>query len=335
MKTSNIRYDFYKNFGGFQSFLVNTPVLSLFPNIQEEALCHDRQSGVGLHFLPPQPGSAPRPMPAPAPQPAVTAPALAPAPAPVLAPPPAPNIPAPNVPPANVPPPQPIPAPAPVPAAQIPEPEQRVYDPGKSANEIFEASKLAEGAEEKKFDVRRALAKRLADVICIPESQLPPQERHMAGDVLVEMLRTADTELRESVAKRLVMLNEAPRTILVILAKDEISVARHVLEKTKSLTDSDLIQIARKVSSEHRKVIAMRRNISDAVVDVLVEFMEEEVVEKLLANTGSNFSETALQRILTMSRSHEPYVKLLLPRPELRPSHGVDHVLVGTTAGAA
>jgi len=93
--------------------------------------------------------------------------------------------------------------------------------------------------------VRRQLAKRLSDVICIPASQLTPQERHMAGDVLVELLRDADIELRESVAKRLVMLNEAPRTILVILAKDKINVAKHVLENSKSLTDSDLIQIAR------------------------------------------------------------------------------------------
>lgn len=172
-------------------------------------------------------------------------------------------------------------------------------------------------------DIRRQLAKRLADVICIPESQLAPQERHMAGDVLVELLREADIELRESVAKRLVMLNEAPRTILVILAKDEISVARHVLENSRSLTDSDLIQIARKVSKEHRLVMAQRRKISDAVVDVLVEFLEEEVVEKVLQNKGANFSETALQRILRMSRNHHRYVELLQPRDELRPSHGL------------
>lgn len=173
------------------------------------------------------------------------------------------------------------------------------------------------------IDVRRSLAKRLADVICIPESQLTPQERHMAGDVLVEMLRDADIELRESVAKRLVMLNEAPRTILMILAKDDIKVARHVLEKTKSLTDSDLIHIARKVSGAHRKTMAQRRKVSDAVVDVIVEFLEEDVVETLLANKGANFSETALQRILTMSRNHQPYVELLVKRVELRPSHGL------------
>jgi len=171
--------------------------------------------------------------------------------------------------------------------------------------------------------VRRSLAKRLSDVICIPSSQLPPQERHMAGDVLVELLRDADIELRASVAKRLVMLNEAPRTILVILAKDEIEVARHVLENSKSLTDSDLIQIARKVSTQHRLMIAQRRKISDAVVDVLAEFLEEDVVETLLKNKGASFSETALQRILTVSRQHQPYVELLIKRDEVRPSHGL------------
>lgn len=173
------------------------------------------------------------------------------------------------------------------------------------------------------YDVRRQLAKRLSDVICIPASHLTPQERHMAGDVLVELLRDADVKLRESVAKRLVMLNEAPRTILVILAKDDIQVARHVLEESRSLSDSDLIQIARKVSGEHRKVIAKRRKVSDSVVDAIVEFLEEDVVETLLKNKGASFSETALQRILTVSRSHQPYVELLVKRDELRPSHGL------------
>ena len=145
----------------------------------------------------------------------------------------------------------------------------------------------------------------------------------MAGDVLVELLRQADLDIRESVARRLVMLNEAPRTILVLLAKDDIRVARHVLEESGSLTDSDMIQIANKVSAPHRKVMAQRRHLSDAVVDALVQFLEEDVVETLLANKGANFSETALQRILTVSRNHHRYVELLIRREELRPSHGL------------
>ena len=180
--------------------------------------------------------------------------------------------------------------------------------------------------------VRRQLSKRLADVICMPASQLTPQERHMAGDVLVELLRTADMDIRESVAKRLVMLNEAPRTILVMLAKDEIEIARHVLENSKSLTDSDLIQISQKVSGAHRAVIAKRRHVSDAVVDAMVQFLEEDVVEALLKNKNAHFSETAIQRILTVSRSHQPYVGLLVKRDELRPSHGLTMFWWATTA---
>ncbi len=197
-------------------------------------------------------------------------------------------------------------------APQMPAPQHSATDVLRATADLDEAS-----------DIRRALAKRLSDVICIPSSQLAPQERHMAGDVLVELLRDADIDLRESVAKRLVMLNEAPRTILVILAKDDIRVARHVLEKSKSLTDSDLIQISKKVSSEHRKMIAQRRVVSDAVSDSLVQFLEEDVVETLLKNKGAAFSETALQRILTVSRQHKAYIKLLIKREELRPSHGL------------
>jgi len=55
----------------------------------------------------------------------------------------------------------------------------------------------------------------------------------------------------------------------------------------------------------------------------MVEFLEENVVEELLKNKGAQFSETALQRILTVSRSHQPYVGLLVKRDELRPSHGL------------
>ena len=171
--------------------------------------------------------------------------------------------------------------------------------------------------------VRKALVKRLADVICIPASQLTPQERHMAGDVLVELLRDADKDIRANVAKRLVMLNEAPRTILMILAKDHIDVASHILENSKSLTDSDLIHIAQKVRTEHRKMIALRRTVSDAVVDVLVQFLEEDVVTTLLKNKGANFSEKAIQRIMTVSRNNTAYVNLLVKRDETRPSHGL------------
>lgn len=190
-----------------------------------------------------------------------------------------------------------------------------------------EALNLEEPAPEapkvSTITVRARLAKRLADVICIPASQITPQERHMAGDVLVDLLREADIEIRESVARRLTMLNEAPRNILVMLAKDDIRVARHVLENSKSLTDSDLIGIAKSTFSKHHEIIARRRKIADGVVEALVEFMDDSVVERILMNKGANIPEVAIQRILATSRHNPRYVELLVKRVELRPAHGL------------
>lgn len=200
---------------------------------------------------------------------------------------------------------------------------QQAHQTDTTYEPALEGEEIEAGEIPQDLGTRRALAKRLADVICIPASSITPQERHMAGDILVELLRDTDIELRESVARRLVMLNEAPRTILIILATDDIRVARHVLEKSKSLTDSDLIRVCKKVSMEHRRVMAGRRHISDAVVDIMVQFLEEEVVLKLLKNKNAHFSETAIQRILTVSRSVPSYVEPLIKRDELRPSHGL------------
>ena len=171
--------------------------------------------------------------------------------------------------------------------------------------------------------VRARLAKRIADVICIPSNQITPQERHMAGDVLGDLLRESEIEIREGVARRLTMLNEAPRNILVMLAKDDIRVAKHVLENAKSLTDSDLIEIAKTTFSKHHEIIARRRTVADGVVEVLVQFMDEVVVERLLINKGANFPEKAIQRIMAASRHNPRLVEMLIKRVELRPAHGL------------
>ena len=55
---------------------------------------------------------------------------------------------------------------------------------------------------EREHRARIALAKRIADIVCLPSSEITPQERHMAGDVLYEMLREADPPLRLRVSRR-------------------------------------------------------------------------------------------------------------------------------------
>ena len=76
---------------------------------------------------------------------------------------------------------------------------------------------------------RDLLTRRLADIVCLPSSQIAPQERWMVADVLDELLRSADVQLRIKVAKRLAQQHEAPRGLLRRLAHDRFEVAGPIL----------------------------------------------------------------------------------------------------------
>lgn len=168
---------------------------------------------------------------------------------------------------------------------------------------------------------RAALLKRLADVVCLPASRVNAFERAMTADLLVEMLRDAIPEEREKVARRLANLVEIPGSLVRLLLRDELSVARTLLENSPSLGDADLIDCARHATQEHRRMIAQRRGVGEMVADALVEAGEHPVVETLLRNDLVRFGHQTVEAIVAMTRDNPRLIPLLLRRAELRPSH--------------
>ncbi len=168
---------------------------------------------------------------------------------------------------------------------------------------------------------RRALVKRLADVVCLPSSRVNAFERAMTADLLVEMLRDGEPEDRARAARRLAGLTEIPTSILRLLLRDEIEVAAPLLDDGTTISDPELILCVRDATIEHRRLIAARRDISEVVVEAMVDQGEPSVIEHLLRNPGARFSATALERVVAASRDHKGYLAGLLRRTELRPSH--------------
>lgn len=168
---------------------------------------------------------------------------------------------------------------------------------------------------------RAALLKRLADVVCLPASRVNAFERAMTADLLVEMLRDAVVEEREKVARRLANLAEMPGTLVRLILRDELSVSRALLENSPTLGDADLIDCARHATTEHRRMIALRRGVGEMVTDALVEAGEAPVVEALLRNELVRFSHHTIETVVAMSRDNPRLLPLLLRRAELRPSH--------------
>ncbi len=171
------------------------------------------------------------------------------------------------------------------------------------------------------FRARAALLKRLSDVVCLPSSRVNAFERSMTADLLVEMLRETEPGERAKVARRLACLVELPATLVRLLLRDEISVAEPLLVDCATLSDVDLLDCARMTGLEHRRLIAIRRGVSEAVSDVLIEFGETPVIECLLRNDSARISHAGIEAVVASTRGDARVVPVLLKRPELRPAH--------------
>lgn len=167
---------------------------------------------------------------------------------------------------------------------------------------------------------RRALLRRLADVVSLPASRINVFERSVVGDLLVDVLRPAPVEERRRVAQRLAPLGELPDALKRLLLRDEPQVAAPLLEDCAALSDADLIGCARDAAIEHRLMIAARRGLSEAVTDVLLSWGEEAVIAAVLANASARLSQTTLEGVIGVSRAVKALCPVLLKRAELRPS---------------
>jgi len=105
-----------------------------------------------------------------------------------------------------------------------------------------------------------------------------------------------------------------------VLLRDEIEIAQVLIEQCAALSDADLVACARDAGSEHRRVMAARRGLSEIVCETLVGFGEPEVIETLLRNSTARLSQAGIETVVALSRTHPGLCGGLLKRPELRPS---------------
>ncbi|MEM6534831.1 MAG: DUF2336 domain-containing protein [Pseudomonadota bacterium] len=170
---------------------------------------------------------------------------------------------------------------------------------------------------------RTALLRRLIDYIAMPASRVAPQDRSMGGDILLDMLFHASEEDRALCATRLKDTREAPRRVLRYLAQCSFAVAQPLLENNESFDASDLTQIVEQVTPEHRLAIAGRKRVPSAVCDRMVAIGENHVLRVLIANKGAEFSETAMDRLVDLSREDLNFCKMIITREELRPAQAM------------
>jgi len=168
-----------------------------------------------------------------------------------------------------------------------------------------------------------ALVRRLIDVVAMPGSRIPPQDRSMAGDILLDMLLHVTDRERSLCSARLAVCRDAPRRVLRFLAQCSFVVARPLLEESDAFDACDLVEIIQNSTIEHRLVVARRRNLCVTVTACLAQVGEPQVVRELLANRNATLAETTVDRLIALSRDEPSYCAMLAERIELRSSHAM------------
>ena len=170
---------------------------------------------------------------------------------------------------------------------------------------------------------RDALVRRLIDVVALPGSRVPPQDRSMAGDILLDMLLHVTDRERSLCSSRLAVCRDAPRRLLRFLAQSSFAVAKPLLEESDAFDAADLVEIIQNSTLEHRIAVARRRNLCVSVTASLVQTGDLNVVRELLANRNAPLAETTVDRLVALSREEPELCPVLAERIELRSSHAM------------
>lgn len=147
---------------------------------------------------------------------------------------------------------------------------------------------------------------------------LPAAERALAVDVVLAILKRAETSVRRQVSERLARDPLAPKILITALAKDEdVSVAYPVLIESSVLDESDLVEILRKSPAEHRLGTLQRESLSEAVASVAVETGDPQVMKWLVENPGASISRSDMEVIVQAARVEPELQKPLVNRSDL------------------
>jgi len=177
--------------------------------------------------------------------------------------------------------------------------------------------KLVNLARDRSKSARSELVENITDMFLSEDGRLSEHERALMSDILSKLISSVEKSLRKQLSESLARSDAQLPEVAEVLARDDIDIARPILEKSNLLKDQKLIEIIRIRTDEHRLSIAIRENVSEEVTDALVEYGSQDVVEALLKNPDANISKWAMEYLVAESRRVDRFQEPLISRDDL------------------
>lgn len=176
-------------------------------------------------------------------------------------------------------------------------------------------------AADRSGAARAQLTHAIVDLFLPDGQRLTDQQRALMSDVLGSLLGSIETEVRQHLVEALMRSSVELPDLEAQLANDSIEVARPILEKSKVIRDTDLLEIVMQCAEEHRMAIALRENLSAPVAEALVEKGikngEDDVLETLIRNNDAVLSRRAMELLVSESKRNGQFQQPLLTRNDL------------------
>lgn len=186
---------------------------------------------------------------------------------------------------------------------------------------ILDTKQLFMLAQDKTEAGRCSLAQGISDFF---EQKLTENERSLAGEILVNLIRQAELDLRQILAERLSTKENVPPDLIVYLANDELSVAEPVLLHSPVLSDIDLVFIVRSKPASYWQTIARRERITPVLADTLILTEDSTTVLNLIDNDKINLNKGSMKKLARVAMRNEALQQPLLSRPEIDSDVAID-----------
>lgn len=175
-------------------------------------------------------------------------------------------------------------------------------------------------AKDRDITVRSVLATKIAKML--PDINPDESEKlaELAFEVLESLAEDQETQIRQIVAESIKSLDNVPKPVVQLLARDlKEVVSMPVLEYSPMLDEQDLLGLLLAgIGGKRLAAVSRRSDLTSGLIDAIVETEDEVAVEALIGNEKAAISDQTLNQIVDAARNREGWQAALATRVRIK-----------------
>jgi len=172
-------------------------------------------------------------------------------------------------------------------------------------------------AQEPSSAKRRELLREITNIFMSNPEDINTSEMALYDAVMSQLSDDMETAVRAEIANTLARATMAPLGLLRRLASDHIDVAEPILERSKALTEGDLMHVVSNMGQDHLRAVSRRDEVPESVSGVIVRRGDDTTLHTLLSNDGARLSRAANEAVVQRAQANPALHEVVVNRPDM------------------